>query len=365
MNATRTGPGTRSEMRPAAHAEAPTAKPGGNASPHKPARYPKKPVARHRHQFRDGAELYAQTDPQVSSRRRRPRSKKIAVTPIPPLCFAYFFILRASYCYNRFRGRSCFACSEKQTKTISGKPLEAIGMDDVYRMYAMSDGEGDAEPAEVDHDEDIDEEEEEVETSSVLTSSTTTRECPKRPGGLSESPLQSLPGMRPRRRQPRWRRKSTPRPAKQQPRRQRLLPRQPKKAVAKKSSGGTSQEGCNEKASQGNREKSQDGGKEEISQEAAKKAATKSAAKKVASQKAAKEGGKEVKGHIRRVWLTPNDNGDPSQVLREKQLAAADSQGQCKKPGSCRAFLRQGMVGFRGPPFAAVLGPRQGLLDVP
>ena len=37
VNATRTGPGTRSEMGPAAQTGAPTAKPGGTTSPHKPA----------------------------------------------------------------------------------------------------------------------------------------------------------------------------------------------------------------------------------------------------------------------------------------------------------------------------------------
>ena len=46
-------------------------------------------------------------------------------------------------------------------------------MDEVFRMYAMSDGDPLGEPQELDpdHDEDFDEEDEEVETSTVLTSS--------------------------------------------------------------------------------------------------------------------------------------------------------------------------------------------------
>ena len=46
-------------------------------------------------------------------------------------------------------------------------------MEEVFRMYAMSDGEPTGEPQELDpdHDEDFDDEDEEVETSSVLTSS--------------------------------------------------------------------------------------------------------------------------------------------------------------------------------------------------
>ena len=45
-------------------------------------------------------------------------------------------------------------------------------MDEVLKMYAMSDGEEHPESAEVDdHDEALDDEDEEVETSSVLTSS--------------------------------------------------------------------------------------------------------------------------------------------------------------------------------------------------
>ena len=67
--------------------------------------------------------------------------------------------MRASYCYNGFRMRSSIIRSAKQSSTA-----QAAGgnvMDDVYKMYAMSDGEGDAEPAEVDHDEDMDDEDEE------------------------------------------------------------------------------------------------------------------------------------------------------------------------------------------------------------
>ena len=46
-------------------------------------------------------------------------------------------------------------------------------MEEVFKMYAMNDGNDNAEPAELDpdHDEDLDDEDEEVETSSVLTSS--------------------------------------------------------------------------------------------------------------------------------------------------------------------------------------------------
>ncbi len=35
----------------------------------------------------------------------------------------------------------CFVCSAKTKLNLnSGNPLEAIGMDEVFRMYAMSDG---------------------------------------------------------------------------------------------------------------------------------------------------------------------------------------------------------------------------------
>ena len=44
-------------------------------------------------------------------------------------------------------------------------------MEEVFRMYAMSDGEANGEPAELDSDHDDFEEDEEVESFSVLTSS--------------------------------------------------------------------------------------------------------------------------------------------------------------------------------------------------
>ena len=66
-------------------------------------------------------------------------------------------------------------------------------MDDVYKMYAMSDGEGDAEPPEIDHDQDMVDEDEEVETSSVLTSSDDDEGVPEETSVVISEPPRPTP----------------------------------------------------------------------------------------------------------------------------------------------------------------------------
>src|SRR5579863_9446289 len=115
-------------------------------------------------------------------------------------------------------------------------------MDDVYKMYAMSDGEDDAEPAEVDHDEDMDDEDEEVETSSVLTSSDDDEGVPEETSVvISESPQP-----KPARKAPA--KKAVKAPAKKAPAKKAAAPaKAAKKSVAKKSSGGTPKKAATKK----------------------------------------------------------------------------------------------------------------------